>query len=241
MRFDALRQATHPIRRRIATAIYTPPPVPADVATVSFSSFGEDVIVASWLRATGIAMHDIRYLDIGAGEPKRLSNTYLLYLLGASGVLIEPDPDQASALRAARPRDTVVNVGIAFDERRRASLMRMQSRVFNTFLSHQADTVIAASSGWEANPQRVVDSIDVAMIPIDEAIERHCGGATPHFLSVDAEGCDFAIIASLDLTRFCPNVICVEAARPYHEFGDVLAPHGYRLICQTPDNLIFLR
>ena len=95
----------------MATALYTPPTLPRDVATVSFSAFGEDVIVASWLRAAGLDMREIRYLDVGAGEPRQLSNTCLLYTLGASGVLVEPDPDQANALLAARSRDTVVNVG----------------------------------------------------------------------------------------------------------------------------------
>jgi FkbM family methyltransferase len=235
------RRATFPARKWLANTIYTPPSLPPEMSNISFSSWGEDVIAASWLRAAGLNFSDIRYLDIGAAEPKRLSNTYLLYTFGAKGVLIEPDPDQADALGAARPRDAVINAGVAFDHRRRAPLVRMQRRVFNTFLDRQVEATVAASAEWEDNQQNIVDRLEVDLIPINEVIARYLGDVAPHFLSIDTEGCDFDILMSLDLERFKPTLICVEAARPVHEFERILEPHSYRRICQTPDNLMFIR
>jgi len=92
-------------------------PSPSDL---SYSAAGEDRLVLSWLQVI-YQLKDaskIRYCDIGAAEPRRLNNTYILYARGASGVLIEPDPGQAQVLQRTRPRDTVLNVGVAFDERR---------------------------------------------------------------------------------------------------------------------------
>src|ERR1700722_14041617 len=97
---DQLRRATHPMRKRLAAFIYTPPSLPPEIAAVSYSGWGEDVLAMSWLQCGGIQPSSVRSLDIGAAEPRRLSNTYLFYSRGARGVLVEPDPDQASLLRA---------------------------------------------------------------------------------------------------------------------------------------------
>jgi FkbM family methyltransferase len=236
----ALRVASHPLRRRMANSIYTPPTLPPEMTSISFSAWGEDVIAVSWLRGAGFDLSAIRYLDVGAAEPKRLSNTYLLYSLGARGVLVEPDPAQVTELRSIRPRDTVISAGVAFDDRRRASLARMKRRVFNTFLDQQVDAVIAASAAWPDNQQGLVDRIEVDLIPIDDIIVRHLGGVAPHFLSIDCEGCDFAILQTLDLSRFRPNLICIEGGRSLCEYEQLLGADYYR-VCQTPDNFLFWR
>ena len=112
----------------------------------SFSAAGEDRLVIAWLRVIArMKMSDVRYCDIGANHPKYLSNTFALYRSGASGVLIEPDPLLCAKLRSARPRDSVVNVGVAFDDRTSAKLQRLSDRAFNTFLPEQANFVVRSS------------------------------------------------------------------------------------------------
>jgi hypothetical protein len=114
----------------------------------SFSGYGEDLMVLGWLQHYRCDLSKVRYVDVGASHPTRLSNTYLLYCAGARGILIEPDPEQASLLRAKRPRDIVVNAGIAFDQRRHATLFRMTAPVFNTFSRDQAEFVVKSSGKW---------------------------------------------------------------------------------------------
>jgi hypothetical protein len=61
---------------------------------MSYSAAGEDRIVLAWLEmGYRLDIRNVRYLDVGANDPSVLSNTFLLYQLGASGVLVEPDPD----------------------------------------------------------------------------------------------------------------------------------------------------
>src|ERR1700757_1387281 len=79
----------------------------------SFAGNGEDLLIAGWFRHYGCDLSRIRYVDIGANHPISLSNTFLLYEAGACGVLIEPDPKNAALLRAKRPRDIVINAGVA--------------------------------------------------------------------------------------------------------------------------------
>ena len=55
----------------------------------TYSQYGEDLILSSAIEYLKID-ENISYLDIGANHPMSLSNTYLLYKQGASGVLIEP-------------------------------------------------------------------------------------------------------------------------------------------------------
>jgi FkbM family methyltransferase len=235
----ALKIASYPARRNIARALSRSSILP-DHAKLSFSADGEDLIALSWLRGAGIEPRDIRYLDIGAAEAARISNTHLMATLGGSGVLVEPDPDQAKILHSARPRDVVLNVGVAFDERRSARLWRLTSRVFNTFLEKQAELIVEVSKrDWKPEQrQEIVDTIDVELVPADVILRDHFEG-TPHFISIDTEGANFDILRSINFGRYRPIIICVEGGRPICDYEQLLGPHGYERICQTPDNLLF--
>jgi FkbM family methyltransferase len=226
----ALKEATRPARHRIASLI--------GGGARSFSAFGEDLIVLAWLQQQGCSIPKVRYLDIGAAHPINLSNTYMLYSLGASGVLVEPDPRQIAALRAYRRRDTVINAGVAFDERRSARLTRLSSPVFNTYSEESAANVSLASERWMSDRQKIVDQIETPLLPINDVIEKNFDSA-PDFLSIDTEGCDLGILSSLNFELYGPRVICIEA--PSLAFFDLLGPHGYTMVCKTPDNAIFLR
>ena len=93
-----------------------PEPAPDPIAATqpkgekSFSQAGEDLIVKFTLQFLGIP--SITYLDIGANHPVRLNNTYLFYLRGCKGVLVEPNASLCERLRAVRPRDTTLAAGI---------------------------------------------------------------------------------------------------------------------------------
>jgi FkbM family methyltransferase len=234
-----LKARTYPARYRIASAIFPGAGRFGPDARASFSGAGEDIVALSWLSHHGISPADMRYLDVGAADPVVLSNTYLFSTHGASGVLVEPDPDQAEKLKV-RTRDVVINAGVAFDERRSATLTRFSTPFFNTFLDSQSDAVLRQSRDW-AQAQSVVDRIEVPLVDINTIMEKYFGGTAPHFLSIDAESVDYQILKSLDFSRYRPIVICMECMRPVQDLETVLGPHGYQLVCRTPDNAIFYR
>lgn len=208
----------------------------------SYSAYAEDALTLAWLEALGHGVSTVTYLDVGAAHPSRLSNTFLLYRRGAKGVLVEPDPEQAAELRKRRPRDTVLNVGVAFDERRQADLIRMSARVFNTFDACQADKVVDASKNWRPDQaQAVKDRVSIDLVPINEIIEKHLHGKAPDFLSIDVESKDIDVLRSLDLARFGPRVICIEASSARELVDELLVPHGYGFTARTPDNFIYVR
>lgn len=212
-------------------------------ARISFSGWGEDRIAAAWLQAHGVAPGAVRYLDIGASSPAFLSNTYYFYLEGGSGVLVEPDPDLVAALRANRPRDRVLPVGVTHDDRREGELTRLSSRVFNTISPEHANRALEQSKEWAPDQrQEVVDVIKVPLRGINEIMEEQfADGQFPHFISIDVEGLDFAILSSLHLARFQPLVICTEINAALESYQSLLGPSGYQLVCTTPDNYLFAR
>ena len=54
-----------------------------------------------------------RYLDIGAGHPERLSNTFDLYQAAWTGDLYEPNEGFWRKLAVRRPRDVVHPVAVS--------------------------------------------------------------------------------------------------------------------------------
>src|SRR5579863_2978008 len=138
---DHIVNAARPIAKALAL-----PQLRQPFERASYSGYGEDRIVLGWLeRHFCIDMASVRYCDIGANHPIDLTNTFLFYSMGASGVLIEPNPDLGSLLKQTRPRDALLGVGVAFDERRSAKLKRLTSNVFNTFSNDHANAIAKGS------------------------------------------------------------------------------------------------
>jgi len=213
------------------------PPLRKPFERVSYSAYGEDRIVLSWLeRHFQIDSRNVRYCDIGANHPMDLSNTFLFYSMGGTGVLVEPDPNLGPQLRQSRPRDVVLGVAVAFDDRRTGKLKRLTSNVFNTFSPAHATAVAEGSKSWRPDQkQHVLDEIEVPLIPANDILAGHFGGGLD-FLSIDAEGVDLQIVRSIDFDRFRPKVLCFEG----HDIDEAqkALPARYELIARTPDNLI---
>jgi len=232
------------VRDRIAHARSRVSPF---AGTTYYSGEGEDALILGWFRYSGVDPAKIRYVDIGAAHPVRMSNTYILYRLGARGLLVEPDPTQARALRRARPNDIVVEAGIAFDERRSARLYRLTSGVFNTFSREKAERVVADSQNWLPHMrQSIVDVTEVPLIPVNDIIRQHLADP-PNLVSIDTEGTEFAILESLDLGLLssgddAPCMICFERGHEdYARLCQVLGPAGFEMASRTPSNWIFMR
>lgn len=236
-------------RRKLAGLISSPPPVVntpqtpvgfEHVAHHGFSAHGEDIVSLSWVLRSGIKPKDVRYLDVGAAEPSYLSNTYLLYTLGAKGVLVEPDPDSAKKLRKTRPRDTVVEAGAAFDKQKIATYHRFNESVFNTFSEEQAKIVQKQSKTWgKGREVKLIETKKIPLISLNEIIKKQLAGKAPNFLTVDAEGVDWKILTSINFKKYRPDVICFEAIIGQRDCDKLFLPLGYTLVCRTPDNLIY--
>ena len=204
----------------------------------SYAQSGEDLII-DYLFTT-LKAPKVRYLDIGAHHPTYLSNTYLFYEMGASGICVEPDAALAGAFSRTRPRDICLNVGIAPNEGV-ADFYQMSTPTLNTFSREQAEQYESYGK------QRIERVVPVAIRNINGVLEEFFDSA-PELVSLDVEGLDMAILQSLDFTRHRPAVFCVEtlsytedqSERKLKEVIDWMAGRDYMLYADTYVNSIFV-
>ncbi len=175
----------------------------------AYSQFGEDLIVNHLFNTLGIAHPN--YLDIGANHPRFISNTYYFYQRGSRGVLIEPNPRLSRRLRAARPRDVVLEVGIGASARSEADFFLFPDLADGLSTFSKAEANHWETVGMKGLGKLSVEAIlKIPLIPVNEVIEGHFRDRPPNFLSLDIEGLDLEILKSLDFGKFAPDVICVE-------------------------------
>lgn len=211
-------------------------PQPPDGRQVTYAQQGEDLILMQALSMLGISKP--RYLDVGAFHPTIGSNTYLAYLSGGQGVLVEPNPPMAQMLREVRPRDEIVNAGVGVGEAGSAPYYLIADRPqLNTFSKSQLDRYLDQG-------RKLENTLDMTLVSIDALLQEHFAQGVD-LLSIDVEGLDLEIIESMRARGVRPAVICVETAifgsnalvRPIVE---VLRARGYAVRGGSMINTIFV-
>jgi FkbM family methyltransferase len=161
------------------------------------------------------------FVEVGANEPQRGSQTWQFEQAGWTGVLIEPQPDVAARLR----------------QRRRA-------RVFEVACSSPADAghtlpLYLRGPHSSLKPELVVTGVfpcgamDVAARTLDEILQEADAPAPVDFASIDVEGHEVEVLRGFDLARWRPRLLLVEdhvTTLATHRF---LSCVGYRLIRRT--------
>jgi FkbM family methyltransferase len=175
------------------------------------------------------------YVDVGANHPVLSSTTYLLWRLGWRGVLVEPDPVMARALRRVRRGDIVMEAALAGSTGERE------------FLSYP----IGEYNGFadlKPPPKRLqleaVAGLPKASRVTTKTLAHACQRASDvfgsvDFLSIDCEGAEEEILGSNDWSRFRPLLIAVESlgmvpGEVLHSTLDALLGRvGYQLVAKT--------
>jgi FkbM family methyltransferase len=173
-----------------------------DSTFVSYAQHGEDVVI--W-RALG-HVTDGFYVDVGAADPVVDSVTHALYAAGWSGIDIDALAQHVATLRAARRRDIVVEAAVGAESG--------TVTFYATPGTGLSSTIEAEAESTRAHGFRV-EPVTVAQRTLDEILEEHVPpGRALHVLKIDVEGGEAAVLAALDLTRWRPWVVVVEATRP---------------------------
>jgi FkbM family methyltransferase len=170
---------------------------------VSYSENREDVVLARALRNVERG----RYVDIGANDPVAASVTYAFYLRGWTGITVEPVPAWAERQREVRPNDTLVRAAITSDDLESVTLHNIP----DTGLSTLVDAVGAnhQARGWD------VEDIVVPARRLDDVLaEAGWEGLDIHFMVIDTEGAERSVLSSVDLRRWRPWILVVEATKP---------------------------
>ncbi len=150
------------------------------------------------------------YVDVGANDPNRFNNTRYFYERGWSGINIEPNPDEFAKLVKFRPRDKNYNVGIASAEGT-LTFFKAAGRADPLSTFDQADAERLARD------QHVTfTTLQVPVTTLDSLFAKSPPPAIS-FLSIDVEGFEQQVLESVDLKRYRPAVLCIEATEPTTE------------------------
>lgn len=201
----------------------------------SWSQEGEDLLLSRLLerRESGF------YVDVGAHDPFRFSNSAYFYARGWRGLNIEPDPAGADLIRRYRPRDIVVNLGVGI-EPSMLTFFRFNEPALNTF-----DADLARERLKDA-AYRIVEEKKIEVDRLDRIFAMHLpAGQTIDFMSVDAEGADLAVLKSNDWGRFRPAYVVAEtlnlelAAMSSNETVAFMCDAGYRPVAAAFSSVFF--
>ncbi|MDR1246033.1 MAG: FkbM family methyltransferase [Clostridiales Family XIII bacterium] len=198
-----------------------------------FASSGEDVAVAMIFKLLG--KEKFSYIDVGANDPYKGSNTAYLYLNGCRGIDVEANPDIIDALRKERADNIVVNVGVGVQNGILPYYM-FENNAFNTF----SETV---ANAYQNGGKRFAGIRKIPVLTLFDIIEQYANGTWPEFLQIDIEGFDYEVLAGCDFSESgAPTVICTEASdRDIEQMNTMLDRKGYIPFHKTINNMIYLR
>lgn len=188
---------------------------------ITYAQNHEDII----LERAFACVQEGFYVDVGAWDPVLDSVTCHFYQRGWRGVNIEPETDKFLALAGARPRDVNLQVAVGA-EAGQAEMFQISGTGLSTL-----DRNIA---GGHAQKDFHATSVEVKLLTLNEIFAEHAPGVV-HFLKVDCEGSEAAVLNAFDLTRFRPHIILVEATWPLTRkasregFEPKLLANGYHM------------
>ncbi|GLQ93019.1 FkbM family methyltransferase [Dyella acidisoli] len=170
------------------------------MSMISYAQNYEDVMLVRALADIGEGF----YIDVGAQHPINGSVTKAFQSRGWHGVNIEPVERWFRLICDDRPQDINLNTAIS-DEPGYIELYDVEDTGLSTVSQDYARRY--AKEGWSVVKKRL-------KAHTLNAVFRTYGPKDVHFLKVDVEGAEAAVLRSLDLNRFRPWIILVEATKP---------------------------
>jgi len=190
---------------------------------ISYAQNGEDVVLH---RALG-SIAEGRYVDVGANDPIADSVTYSFYRRGWSGITIDPMAAYAAKQRTERPRDVMIEAAVSDDPSGSVTLHQIADTGLSTLLDDVGNDHRAA--GW------AVQDVTVRARRLGDVLaEAGWQGKDIHLMLIDTEGAERTVLETIDLQKWRPWVMVVEATRPmtsdptHEQWEAILTEADYR-------------
>ncbi len=159
----------------------------------SYSQCGEDKFILNFFKKKKFGS----YLDIGAYNPIKFNNTFLLYKKGWSGTNIDLNKTSIDLFNILRPKD--VNICAAISDKE----IRVKVSIENIF---SPLNTISLNRSKKLNQENIKkNSYFVKTKKINKLIKNNFD-----FLNIDIEGKDFEVLKSINFNFYKPELICIE-------------------------------
>lgn len=193
-----------------------------------YSQYREEEFILQAFDPTHIG----RFLDIGAWNAKKFSNTRALYERGWSGIMVEPSPLPMQNLLmeyGAEPRITLINAAVGPNNH--MVRLRVSEDALSTTSEEQYER-------WHKEGG-YYGSMFVPTITLADIFLQF--GGRFEFISIDTEGSSAELLKALLATEARPHCICFEHDRRFAESFAHFDQAGYRLVHENDTNRVLVR
>lgn len=167
----------------------------------SYSQKREDLIIDKLLdyKKNGF------YVDVGACDPHRFSNTKRFYKKGWSGINIEPNKISYSKFKCHRPRDTNLNMGIA-SKAGNLTFYEIDPVAISTFSE-------AKAKEYQNKGFKIVSTENVEVKRLESVLDDYAKNKEVDFISIDTGGFNIfnmEVLKSNNWEKYRPTLVCIE-------------------------------
>ena len=161
------------------------------------------------------------FVDVGANDPKAISQTWHLEQSGWTGILIEPQPDLAQQLREQR-RARVFACACSSPENAGKMLPFQVSGIHSSL---NLDFFVAG--------MRKSDLIEVPVRTLDDILTEANAPSPIDLMSIDVESHEIEVLNGLTLPRWRPRLILIEDLAFDLRIHKLLQSRGYKWVRRT--------
>ena len=148
------------------------------------------------------------YVEFGAYDGTAHSNSKLLEeRFGWTGLLVEPNPDMADALRSGR--SSTVDARCVWDRTgETVELLVTGDAELSTVADHATSDIHTG-----ARHATAVRTVSVPTVSLNDLLDEHDAPEIIDFMSVDTEGTELRILKAFDFSKRPPRLVAVEHNR----------------------------
>lgn len=195
------------------------------LSNTSWSQFGEDRYLHQLFKAKGKGF----YVDIGAFDPEKFSNTKALHQRGWHGINVDMSPSKIGIFEKERPNDTNVIAPIS-DTNDQIDVYLFSQRPIIDTLSSALDTLsIEQAEKWSAQFNLQYETKTMQAIRLDDLFEKVNAPKTIDLLNIDVEGAEMNVLRSISLDRYDVEVIAIEI---HADFDGLTQSEPYRHLAE---------
>ena len=199
----AILQSLKTLAFRITKKILNPNSV------TSYGQGGEDLILERLFEGRAKTLF---YVDVGSNDPIQRSNTYMFYLRGWRGLVIDGNPELIERHKLIRPRDLSLCALVSETEKQ---------EIFTIFKDACVSSADANQVKLMKGSRQVSKEIKTRTKTLNTIFTEL---DVPHkfdLLSIDIEGNDYKALVGLNFNKYRPSAIVIED----HSF-DISSPNS---------------